>query len=171
MTIQLYKYQGAGNDFVLLDNRKNQFSQLNAKQVKFICDRHFGVGADGLMLLNVKDGYDFEMVYFNADGNTSSMCGNGGRCIVQFAFDQGIALEEYNFLAVDGPHAANFDEHRWIRLQMKNVDQVERYQADYILDTGSPHYVKFMNDVMQMDVFREGRNIRYHVDFKRKVSM
>jgi diaminopimelate epimerase len=168
MAIQFFKYQGTGNDFVLLDNRQNEYDNLDTRHVKHICDRHFGIGADGLMLLNLKKGYDFEMVYYNADGNVSSMCGNGGRCIVQFAFDQGIALEDYSFLAVDGPHIANFDEHNWVRLKMKDVDHVGRNQSDYILDTGSPHYVQFMNDVMQMDVFREGRNIRCHEDFEKE---
>ena len=90
MQLQFYKYQGTGNDFIILDNRKGQYSALNTKQINFLCDRRFGVGADGLMMLNTKEGYDFEMKYYNADGRESSMCGNGGRCLVKFAYHIGI---------------------------------------------------------------------------------
>src|ERR1700736_5896763 len=104
MNIHFFKYQGTGNDFVIMDNRNNQYDFLTQEQISFLCDRRFGIGADGLMMLNLKTGYDFEMKYYNSDGNESSMCGNGGRCLVKFAYDQGITKSEYNFLAVDGPH-------------------------------------------------------------------
>ena len=168
MNIQFYKYQGTGNDFVLLDNRDKQFDSLNTKQIKHLCDRHFGIGADGLMLLNLKPGYDFEMKYYNADGHESSMCGNGGRCIVRFAFDRGMVLTDYNFIAVDGPHLANFENNNWVRLKMKDVAKIKRFHADFIVDTGSPHYVKVMNDVMELDVFTLGREIRNSDDFKKR---
>ena len=90
MKIQFYKYQGTGNDFIILDNRNNEYTSLTTQQIKHLCDRHFGIGADGLMLLNKKAGYDFEMKYYNADGNESSMCGNGGSCLVKFAYHLGI---------------------------------------------------------------------------------
>lgn len=168
MHLQFYKYQGTGNDFVLLDNRDKQYDNLDTKKVGRLCNRHFGIGADGLMLLNLKEGYDFEMIYFNADGRKGSMCGNGARCIVKFAFDMGIDLPEYNFIAADGPHTASFDEHRWIRLKMKDVKKIKRFHNDLVLDTGSPHYVKFTNDVMEMNVVAEGRKIRYSEEFEKK---
>lgn len=165
MSIVFYKYQGTGNDFVIMDNRDASIHLSNAA-VKQICDRRFGVGADGLMLLNQLEGYDFEMVYYNADGNLGSMCGNGGRCLTQFAFDQGIHRDHYHFLATDGPHEAEMGSNRWIHLKMKDVDQMEDFHGDYVLNTGSPHYVKQVSHVMDLDVFKEGREIRYSKDFE-----
>jgi diaminopimelate epimerase len=105
MLLQFYKYQGTGNDFVILDNREGNI-QLSKEQVAFLCDRHFGIGADGLMLLNKHERYDFEMVYYNADGAPGTMCGNGGRCLTKFAFDKGIHANTYHFTASDGEHEA-----------------------------------------------------------------
>lgn len=168
MKIQFYKYEGTGNDFVILDNRANEYNHLTKAQVKFMCDRHFGIGADGLMLLNVTPGYDFGMTYYNADGGESSMCGNGGRCLVKFAYDRGIHLMNYRFLAVDGPHEAFFGEHGWVQLKMTDVGKIEPYKGDSILDTGSPHYVKIVSDVRHFNVFEEGKDIRYSKDFRAK---
>src|SRR3954470_5878170 len=103
MNIEFYKYQGTGNDFVILDNREGTYGHLTTAEIKFVCDRRFGIGADGLMMLNLSAGYDFEMKYYNADGGESSMCGNGGRCLVKFASDMGIRKPAYRFIAVDGP--------------------------------------------------------------------
>lgn len=164
MTIQFYKYQGTGNDFVIIDNRSAAI-QLSTNQINLICDRRFGIGADGLMLLNTLDGYDFEMKYYNADGNESSMCGNGGRCLTRFAYDMGIHRTAYHFLAIDGEHDAEMDEHEWIRLKMKDVDEVTDYHGDTLLNTGSPHYIKSVQNIMELDVFHEGRNIRNSKDF------
>lgn len=166
MKIEFYKYQGAGNDFIILDNRINKYNNLTPQQVKHLCDRHFGIGADGLMLLNEKKGYDFEMVYFNANGMESTMCGNGGRCIVRFAYDLGVVLTEYRFLAIDGPHKASFDERNWIQLQMRDVHEIDKRYNDFIVNTGSPHYIKFVTDVMDRDVYTEGRKIRNSHDFE-----
>lgn len=162
-----YKYQGTGNDFVIFDNRDGKL-KLSTEQVKHLCDRRFGIGADGLMLLTQKDGYDFEMTYYNADGRESSMCGNGGRCLTRFAYDMGIHKETFHFMAVDGKHDASLGEHGWINLKMKDVNGIEDYHGDSILDTGSPHYVKSVRDIMNIDVFAEGRDIRYSKDFSEK---
>ena len=158
------KYQGTGNDFIIIDNRDRSVHLTNA-QVKQLCDRKFGIGADGLMLLQEKAGYDFEMVYYNADGNIGSMCGNGGRCLTQFAYDCGIKKDRYKFIASDGEHESFFADNMWIHLKMKNVDTIENFHGEYILDTGSPHYVKTVNNIGEYDVFREGKEIRYSKEF------
>ncbi len=165
MTITFYKYQGTGNDFVIIDNRDGNIA-LTTEQVKHFCDRRFGIGADGLMLLSTLAGYDFEMTYYNADGRESSMCGNGGRCLTRFAYDIGIHKETYHFMAVDGKHESTLGEHNWINLKMKDVDAILNHHGDFILDTGSPHYVKNVNDVMSIDVFHQGKEIRYSKDFE-----
>jgi diaminopimelate epimerase len=121
MTIHFYKYQGTGNDFIILDNRKNEYSLITNDQVRRLCDRRFGIGADGLMLLNEKAGYDFEMKYYNADGKEGSMCGNGGRCMIKFAYFLGIHRDIYKFIATDGEHEAEIDADDIISLKMKDV--------------------------------------------------
>lgn len=168
MKIKFDKYQGAGNDFVLLDNRENSYDKLTGIQIKKMCDRHFGIGADGLMLLNKKDGFDFEMIYYNADGKIGSMCGNGGRCIVQFASELGIRKNEYSFLATDGTHIADIDLEREISLKMNDVNKVQFSFDHYILNTGSPHYVKFVSNLDNFNVVEEGRKIRYSKEFAEK---
>jgi diaminopimelate epimerase len=119
------------------------------------------------MLLNKKEGYHFEMKYYNADGNVSTMCGNGGRCIVKFAYDRGIVFTDYHFLAVDGPHDASFDENNWVKLRMKDVTEIDHRHNDIVLDTGSPHYIKFVHDVMSRDVYTDGRRIRYNDEYEK----
>ena len=165
-TVHFYKYQGTGNDFVILDNRNKTYDGLSKAEVKFMCDRRFGIGGDGLMLLNLLEGYDFEMVYYNADGGESSMCGNGGRCLVQFAYDLGIHKTSYHFLATDGPHDAVFDEAGWVQLKMKDVQQIGTHNGDAVLDTGSPHFVRIVSDVNHHDVFQQGKHIRNSKEYK-----
>ncbi|HLK28418.1 MAG TPA: diaminopimelate epimerase [Puia sp.] len=164
MKIHFYKYQGTGNDFIIIDNRNWSITDLPVNKVKLLCDRRFGVGADGLMLLNPKTGYDFEMKYYNADGRESSMCGNGGRCMIKFAYDLGIHKSSYHFLAVDGEHDGEIDG-EIVNLKMKDVDGITEYDNDFILNTGSPHYVKNVSDVMDYDVYHEGMEIRYSEKF------
>ena len=159
MQLECYKYQGTGNDFVLIDNREKTIS-LTAKQIKWLCDRRFGIGADGLMLLELEPGIDFKMVYFNSDGNESSMCGNGGRCITAFAKRLGIISDTAKFLAIDGIHEAKISNDT-VSLKMNNVRHVEVGEDFFYLNTGSPHYVKFVNDIENVDVFEEGKKIRY----------
>jgi diaminopimelate epimerase len=161
MLLQFYKYQGTGNDFVILDNREGNI-QLSKEQVAQLCYRHYGIGSDGLMLLNKHENYDFEMVYFNADGASGTMCGNGGRCLTKFAFDKGIQVSLYNFIASDGEHQAVIDENGWIHLKMIDVKEVSLVHEATVLNTGSPHYIKPVSGLSNYDVFTEGKNIRYN---------
>lgn len=158
MQLHCYKYQGTGNDFVLLDNREKNIS-LTTEQIKWLCNRRFGIGADGLILLELEPGIDFKMVYFNSDGNESSMCGNGGRCITAFAKYLGIINSEAKFLAIDGIHEAKIDTDL-VSLKMNDVRQVEVGENYFYLNTGSPHYVKFVNNLEEFNVFKEGKKIR-----------
>ena len=160
MKINFHKYQGAGNDFIILDNRNGAYDKLSTEQINRLCDRHFGIGADGLMMLKNNTGYDFEMLYFNADGKPGSMCGNGGRCMVKYVYNLGIHQYTYRFLASDGEHEAEIDN-QWIRLKMKDVQEIEEHSSYAVLDTGSPHFVKFANDVENIDVVETGREVRY----------
>jgi diaminopimelate epimerase len=166
MLLQFYKYQGTGNDFVILDNREG-IIHLSKEQVAFLCDRHFGIGSDGLMLLNKHEKYDFEMVYYNADGALGTMCGNGGRCLTKFAFDKGIQANTYNFIASDGEHQAVIDENGWIHLKMIDVQEVSIVHEATVLNTGSPHYIKPVSDLSNYDVFTEGKKIRYNETYNK----
>jgi diaminopimelate epimerase len=168
MQLHFYKYQGTGNDFVIMDNRSGELDGLTEEQVKFMCDRRFGIGGDGLMLLNSHPQYDFEMKYYNSDGRESSMCGNGGRCLVKFAHDIGMVKTNYNFIAVDGKHDAKVNTDGTVSLKMNDVESINRVGQDFVLDTGSPHFVQLTGDVMDMDVFKKGREIRYSDEYKAK---
>ena len=168
MTLFFYKYQGTGNDFIIIDNREHKFDNLSRKQIQKLCDRKFGIGADGLMLMNKKEGYDFEMKYFNADGRTSSMCGNGGRCMIKFAFHMGIHKYTYHFYAADGAHEAEIDNQNLIRLKMNDVKNIELNNGYAILNTGSPHFVKHVADIMNVDVVETGREIRESDQFAKE---
>jgi len=166
--IHFYKYQGAGNDFILIDNRDNSVDHHNPQLISGLCDRRFGIGGDGLMLLQNKEGYDFEMIYYNADGQPSSMCGNGGRCIVAFAKFLGVIESETEFLAVDGPHYAKIsDEGDWVSLQMIDVNEVNTDADAYVLNTGSPHYVKLVEGLEQRNVYQEGHAIRNNATYRK----
>lgn len=161
MKLHFFKYQGAGNDFILVDNRKNTFNHQQPQILAQLCDRRFGIGADGIMFLQNIEGFDFEMVYYNADGNPSSMCGNGGRCIVAFAKYLNIFKNETNFLAVDGGHYAKIsDAGDWVSLQMIDVKDVNKDGDAYVLNTGSPHYVQCTTSLADKDVYSEGKAIR-----------
>ena len=165
MKIEFYKYQGTGNDFIIMDNRQNQVPALEEKQINILCDRRFGIGADGLILMTHEEGYDFGMKYYNADGYESSMCGNGGRCILKFAERLGIHKNMYRFLAADGEHEGEIEINGTVRLRMCNVDKVEVHSNHFIVNTGSPHYIKAVNDIMQLDVKKSGHTIRFGKDF------
>lgn len=167
-----YKYQGAGNDFLIADNRDGGL-HLTVEQIASLCDRRYGVGADGLMLLEKSPVYDFRMVYYNSDGSGGMMCGNGGRCMVAFAADMGIS--HFDFEAADGFHTAQILDAahgiKTVRLKMKDVDAVQTYDSltgvrvpssGFFLDTGTRHYVRFVADLDNYDIVSEGRDIRYH---------
>lgn len=167
--IPFFKYQGTGNDFVMVDQREKTY--LNKKDtalINKICDRRFGVGADGLILLENCKGYDFRMIYFNADGRESSMCGNGGRCIAAFANHLGIVKSKCHFLAIDGSHDAIIKKDDWVELKMSDVKNIEIGEDYFLMDTGSPHYVVFVEDIDDINVFENGQAIRYSNRFKKE---
>lgn len=160
MQLQFFKYQGTGNDFVIIDNRQGLFPKNDTKLVARLCDRRFGIGADGLILLENDKTADFTMIYFNADGSESSMCGNGGRCLVAFAHYLGIIEKEATFNAIDGLHYATLEENQ-VNLKMINVAEIHEKPAYSFLDTGSPHHVQIVEDLQHFDVQKEGAKLRY----------
>ncbi len=165
MKLTFYKYHGAGNDFIIFDNRKGALNNNQNAWYHAICHRRFGIGADGVLLLQNNSHADFEMLYFNADGNEGSMCGNGGRCIVSFAKSLGIINNKCVFIAVDGLHEAQINN-ELISLKMNDVNDVMKAGDDYELNTGSPHYIKFVDDISQFNVKAEGARIRYSQKYK-----
>ncbi|MDL1913433.1 MAG: diaminopimelate epimerase [Bergeyella sp.] len=162
--MNFYKYQGTGNDFVIIDNRDLSFTK-NTRVIKNLCDRRFGVGADGLILLENDPSYDFTMIYYNSDGREGTMCGNGGRCIVAFAHFLGIFSEKTTFCAIDGVHKAEI-KNSTVKLKMIEVPEIQTLNGDYILNTGSPHYVKYVENLENFDVYTEGKKIRNSSPFK-----
>ena len=175
--MKFWKYQGAGNDFIILDQRENRrLTREDTGKIARLCDRRFGIGADGLILLELRQGFDFEMIYFNADGNESSMCGNGGRCIAAFARHLGIIHGHGRFWAIDGEHeavimtkpdATDAEKDLWVELKMSDVKNIKQEENVFILNTGSPHYVRFEKEVEQLDMVQEGRSVRYSDRFKK----
>ena len=157
--MHFYKYQGTGNDFIIFDDRNQTFT-LDTPAIAQLCHRRFGIGADGLMLLQQAEGYDFRMVYYNSDGTEGTMCGNGGRCLVRFAADLGIVSEKAHFIAVDGPHLAYITPES-ISLQMQDVANIAQHDDDYFTNTGSPHVVRYVQQVQFTDVKNFGAAIRY----------
>jgi diaminopimelate epimerase len=174
MEIKYKKFHGAGNDFILIDNRKNVLKSISRKQIEKLCDRHFGIGADGLIALNKNKKADFEMVYYNADGNIGSMCGNGARCITLFAYQLGLIKKKTSFNAYDGLHSAEIfsvnknNSLAEIKVSMSDVKDIETGENYYFLNTGSPHYVTLIKDLNSVNVVAEGRKIRYNKRFKKE---
>src|SRR5690606_2215044 len=157
--IKFSKYQGAGNDFILVDNRNKLFDTKNVDLIQQMCDRRFGIGADGLMALQYTENFDFEMIYCNADGREGTMCGNGGRCIVAFARDLGIVKRDTAFLAVDGAHTAHITGNH-VELGMIEVHDIRHDGGAYVLNTGSPHYVQMVENLKDLNVYQQGYQIR-----------
>ncbi len=178
MQQEFYKYQGTGNDFVMIDNRLQTFNKKDTKHIAFLCDRRFGIGADGLILLENHPDLDFRMVYYNADGNESTMCGNGGRCLVAFAKHLGVISNKAVFEAIDGLHHATIEK-GIVKLQMQDVTHVEMHEKHVFLNTGSPHHVQFEDSIENFDIKTKGAKIRYgspyneagsNVNFVKKLS-
>ena len=180
MTIPFYKYQGTGNDFIMLDQRETVYlNKSDTETIRNICDRRFGIGGDGLMFLQNKEGYDFEMVYFNADGTEGSMCGNGGRCLTAFAHFLSVFKKQCTFLAIDGAHEAvvkskidnpQLGDAVWVELKMNDVakNSIEQGNDYFLMNTGSPHYVVFVEDLTDINVYDNGRAIRYSERFAKE---
>tara|TARA_B100001996_G_scaffold255866_1_gene198829 strand:+ start:6470 stop:7252 length:783 start_codon:yes stop_codon:yes gene_type:complete len=164
MKIKFQKYQGTGNDFIIINNNSLSFPNKNKDLIKSLCDRKFGIGSDGLILINPSTKTDFEMVYFNSDGNLGSMCGNGARCSAKFAQNQKIIKNNTIFNTCDGKHSAEIIENN-IFLSMKNVSNIKSYKKDLLIDTGSPHYIKTVDDLEKYDVYKEGKKIRNSFKF------
>ena len=167
MAFTFYKYQGTGNDFIMIDNRLQAFDKNNTNFISRLCDRRFGIGADGLILLENHNEVDFKMVYYNADGNESTMCGNGGRCIVEFARLLGIIDVKATFEAIDGLHEGIIDNNK-VRLKMNDVLKVEKQHSHLFLDTGSPHHVELASALDLIDVKEKGATIRYNDSYAKK---
>lgn len=178
MNVSFYKYHGAGNDFIILDNRNRQYDTIKDRYtIAALCHRRFGIGADGLMMIELPADHrsessldddpvlDFNMVYFNADGGLGSLCGNGGRCIVALAHRLGILGDRTTFNAADGIHEAKVIHPDYIELKMVAVHQINMYSDYAVLDTGSPHYIKLVEDVSTYPVYEQGKSIRYSSDF------
>lgn len=169
MKIAFEKYHGAGNDFIVIDDRKG-IVKLSKDNISQLCHRRFGIGADGLMLLQESKSFDFKMTYFNADGKKGSLCGNGGRCIVYFARQLGLINSDTRFEAIDGEHHAHIvsanNNSGVVSLKMLDVDKIETFDEDYFLDTGSPHYIKIVENIKEIEAYEEGKNIRWEDRFQ-----
>lgn len=166
--LKFYKYQGTGNDFVMIDDRENLFPDKNYEMVASLCDRKFGVGADGLILIRDHETYDFEMIYYNSDGKPASLCGNGSRCAVAFAHYLGAIEEKATFMTVEGP-LESYIMYGLVHIKMPDVTLVEHRNEDFFIDTGSPHYIKFIDSgIEDLRVYDEGRAIRYNDEFSRE---
>lgn len=172
MKINFFKFHGCGNDFIIIDDREKVFS-LPQKKIEHLCNRRFGIGADGLILIRSHIEADFEMIYYNADGKTGSMCGNGSRCAVSLAFDLAIIKEKCIFIAADGLHQAEIKSivnknEKTVAVKMRDVSPIEINPAFIFLDTGSPHVVVQKKNIDEINVYEEGRKIRYNERFKDK---
>ncbi len=168
MLIYFYKYQGTGNDFVIIDNRLQKITKDQHTLFQYLCHRRMGIGADGVILLQNHPDYDFEMVYINADGYEGSMCGNGGRCIIAFAQYLGIIQQSTHFIAVDGEHFGKIEGDQF-HLKMNKVNQCKKInETDYELDTGSPHYVRLVENLSKVNVLETGRSIRHNDTYNEK---
>lgn len=159
MKISFHKYQGTGNDFVMIDDRSLTFPMKDTRLIGFLCDRKMGIGADGVILIQNHPEYDFNMVYFNPDGSRS-LCGNGSRCAIAFAKALGIIQDQTTFETTDGVHDAHITD-EIIHFHLHDVQTVKSIDSDWFVDTGSPHHIRLVEDVEHFDVYQQGRNIRY----------
>lgn len=169
MKLRFSKYEGTGNDFILFDDRQLVFP-FDENLIKTLCDRHFGIGADGILLVRPEDGFDFRMVYYNSDGSPATFCGNGGRCITAFAHKLRIAGKNCRFMAADGIHNALIINENNLKMEVELLMQdAEIYHSEdenYFMNTGTYHLVKFVADPDKVDILAEGRKIRYESKFQ-----
>lgn len=166
MNLEFYKYHGTGNDFILINDLSTEFPDEDTELIRHLCERRFGIGGDGLILIRKDSEMDFRMIYYNSDGKEGSMCGNGGRCAVAFAYRMGLCGQTTTFLAIDGTHIAKVIRPDHIQLKMQSVSSVSLKNDHYELDTGSPHYVTFVEQVETVDVYKTGRKIRLSNAFR-----
>lgn len=167
MIIEFYKYQGTGNDFIIIDDRENTFNITDSNLIAALCERRMGIGADGLILLRNHASCDFEMIYFNADGQQSSMCGNGGRCIVAFAQLLEMIDDSCSFMAIDGLHQAKIIDTE-VALQMQNVNEIKRDGNAFVLDTGSPHYIYFVENIDTINLQKEAATVCHAAAYRKE---
>lgn len=160
MTIRFSKYHGAGNDFIMIDSMDNPSFNVSDEWIRRACHRRFGIGADGVIVIYSSEKYDFKMKYYNSDGFEGTMCGNGGRCITAFAKNLGKINHTAHFEAIDGVHQSEILTDGEIKLKMRDISKVEIFPDGYLLNTGSPHFVRFVNEITNINVFEEGRKIR-----------
>ena len=158
MIIEFYKYQGTGNDFIIIDDRKNVFNEKDNNLISALCERKMGIGADGLILLRNDPKYDFNMIYFNSDGNESTMCGNGGRCIISLAQSLNIINERTLFNAIDGMHKGIILD-KVIKIKMNDVSKIQKIDNGVMINTGSPHYIELVDDIEKIDLEKRGKEI------------
>ena len=168
MLIPFAKYQATGNDFVIIDNR-NLHIQLTTQQVAWICNRRLGIGADGMILIEEsKKPYDIKMIFFNADGNETSLCGNGSRALIQYIYQTEKKKKEYHFLAIDGAHHATITDQGWVKIQMQDITNIQQFDDHYILNTGSPHWIQWHPNINDLDLITLAKKIRYNDTFKKE---
>lgn len=166
MNLPFVKYQGTGNDFIMIDNRSGEWDSLSVSTIQKLCDRRFGIGADGLIKINAVEGYDFEVDYYNSDGS-KSFCGNGARCSVAFAHELGFTAESVSFMAIDGAHEA-LKKDGLVHLKMNDVDKMDDTEKEFILNTGSPHFIHFTENIRDFDIVAYGKQIRYSDKYKQE---
>lgn len=163
MTIQFHKYQGTGNDFVMIDDRAGAFPMENKKLISFLCDRKMGIGADGVILIQNHPDLDFRMVYFNPDGS-QSLCGNGSRCAIAFAKSLGVIGNQTTFETTDGVHDA-FIDCEIVHFHLHDVSNTTKHTTGYFINTGSPHHVELVDSVSETDIIGIGSEIRYSAQY------
>ena len=166
MSFKFHKYHGTGNDFIMINDPRSEFPEENYELIRHLCERRFGIGADGLILIRNHADMDFRMVYFNSNGKEGSMCGNGGRCAVAFAYKKGLCKDSATFMAIDGTHVAKVIRPEHIQLKLQSVKSIRLQHDHYELDTGSPHYVTFVEQVDKVDVYKLGQEIRLSNAFR-----
>ena len=170
MKINFDKYHGCGNDFIIVDNLSNTFPKDSENQIKKFCNRRFGIGADGLILVNHNDKFPIEMIYYNSDGKISTMCGNGGRCFMHYCYNNDIIKNKSEFLACDGVHYGVVNDD-YVKVSMSDVNGYKKYNDYLFLNTGSPHLVKCVNDVSSFDLINISRNIQKINQFDKGVNV